>query len=365
MFGSSRQLRAVSAARATGLFPSARPCTGVSRFGEVNNVAKLNKVWWSHPRQGWGGAAGYVGVLGAIALATGCGHYGVDLDGVTEDASVSETTTGEDKPTKPQKPTKTEEITSDTGDQTSPGRDASPGDSNDETKPSKTDDTNLTGGETNTLVSDVSGTHGGTPGGGTQTVDPDEPKDAGADASATRDASSDGSDNTGETKTDDETGVSDPAVDLDGGVPACDPVCACAQGLECNLLCGEGECLASCGASAQCEVVVGDAPVVEIECAAGAYCATSGISGLDVDVTCSGEGECHTECNDNQSCFVQCEGPGRCVSKCHGSGMCDVKCAEGVECYVVYDNLDHVALNCGDRAIKICDGIATCNELCP
>lgn len=324
-------------------------------------MAKLNKVWRLPAREGWGCTTGYVGVLGAIAFATGCGHYGVDLDGVTEDASASETTTGEDKPTKPNKPIKTEEATA-SNTSGAGERDASPEDSTGQTKPGKTDDTNLTAGETNTLLSDVSGTHGGGTHGGV-------PKDAGADASATRDASDDASDNPGETKTDVETGIEtgegEPSAALDGGIPLCDPVCACESGLECNLLCGENECLANCKSSAQCEVVVGAAPVVEIECAAGAYCATSGISGLNVDVTCSGEGECHTECNDNQSCFVQCEGPGRCVSKCHGTGMCDVKCAEGAECYVVYENIDHVALNCGDRAIKLCDGIATCNELCP
>lgn len=334
-------------------------------------MVKINRVLKLPPHVTWRRTASHGGIWAAVALASGCGHYGVDLDGAVQDAAISETTTGKDKPTKPDETT-----ASDGGEQTSRGPDASAGHPSDETKPGKTEDTGLTIGETNTLVSDVSGTHGGTSGGGmsgsgTQGVDSTEPKDAGPDASVSRDAaSSDTQDNPGETRgmeagADSSADDGPTAVTLDGGVPICEPLCSCAQGSDCNLVCGQDECLASCEPGAQCQVAVGVAPVVEITCGAGASCATTEISTLSVDVTCVGEGECHTECDDNQSCSVQCDGPGRCVSKCHGTATCDVDCADGAECYVVYDNLDHVSLNCGARAVKICDGVATCNELCP
>lgn len=151
---------------------------------------------------------------------------------------------------------------------------------------------------------------------------------------------------------------------LDGGGPLCEPDCICLFD-QCDLACLQSECLATCEPGVECDVSVGPAEVVELQCNAGAICTAADMVAPSVEVVCRGEGECRTECRADQHCDVACEGSGRCEAKCHDQATCAVSCAEGRECYVTYDDVENVELTCEGRSAKACDGFLTCNESCP
>lgn len=276
------------------------------------------------------GSVTWVVVWFVASLAHGCGHYGVDLDGVV-DAS---------KPAKPSQ---------------------SHGTESGETRPADSSDSDPKGGpaldagaDTSKKNPSVSYTTDGSSGDSTRS-DAQTPRDAAADGSVDDgglDASSDG-------------GTNQDTRRNDAGTATCDASCACAAGFDCELVCGDQRCHASCESDARCDVSVGNAPEVTIDCAKGASCSAVDMTGEDTRVVCAGEGNCRAECGLQESCVVECKGQGRCVTTCHGDTMCNVTCKAGADCSVIYDTFEHVALVCEVGELNYCDGIVTCGLPCP
>lgn len=321
----------------------------------MNNVSELKRVLEGGLGKPMfcGGSRVIVSLIALLGGASACGHYGVDLDGVV-DASID--ASGEsDTTTKPSKPKPSETAVSD-----SSAPNSSDGKTHDGSS-SEIDisngDASVTGGETKEPA-ETEPTRDVTSG------DAAPPTDASVDGSIVEDAGAD-ADASWDVESSEEPDSETTRGNSDAGPPICEPTCSCAEGVDCDLLCLGQECLATCEANALCDVVVGAAPTVKVDCARGALCSALEMTAESVNVTCSGEGDCHAECDGEQDCAVDCKGPGRCVTKCHGEAQCDVTCKEGAECFVVYDNVENVTLTCDVGSVNHCDGLVTCDAACP
>ncbi len=303
---------------------------------------------WRHPWRPSCLQSLFLGATGSIAAlaVTSCGHYGVDYGG-SRDASVDAT----------------EEKTKDR-DKTSGAAESQPSDTKSdastrgETKPGKPTRPFEDAGPGSETARD-GGSHSGD---GTESI--------AAPSSDTLDASADGGRlddggvrrDAGSTESETSRDVPNPLVD--GGNPLCEPHCDCPIGGDCELLCLQSDCTVTCASETECQILVGPAASVELECGAGAVCVASGIASSAVGVTCHGEGECETQCEDGQHCEVTCQGPGKCVTQCNEEATCDVTCVDGAECYVVHDDRENVELTCQTGAVKPCDGYLTCQDAC-
>jgi hypothetical protein len=335
-------------------------------------VSELNGVvvgWLGSAQLRRERASAVVGVftlLGVASAVTSCGHYGVDLDGVVDASVDAGDETKDDKTTKPDKPKPGQTGSSDVG--TAATSNGETGGKSEDPKTEYPSDGGKTSGETKDPASTEATASGSRD--DMTNADAQAPKDASVDGSVLDDAGSDADSSLGthevDTNRDEETSTSQVSETRDGGTPICGPACSCAEGVDCNLVCvDESQCLASCELNALCDVVVGIAPTVKIDCASGALCSALDMTADQVNVTCEGEGDCHAECGGQQSCDVECKGPGRCVTKCHDDAACNVTCKEGADCYVVYDNVDNVTLDCAVGEVNHCAGVVTCDLPCP
>lgn len=332
---------------------------------ELNSVVEGEVVAYRLTRGGARFVARVATLFGLTSAVIGCGHYGVDLDGVVDASVDAGGNTEDDETTKPVKPKPTDATPSDlaatsTTDETSG-----------ESKPAKTEHPHDAGETSEGTIGPVD-THGTAADSASDasSADAEAPKDASVDGSVLEDAGSELDASLGtsheDTRDDGTTSPGTTGLMLDAGMPTCGPSCSCAEGIDCNLVCvDESQCLANCETNALCDVIVGVVPTVKIDCAGGALCSALDMVADVVDVTCLGDGDCHAECGGEQSCAVECKGPGRCVTKCHDDAECNVTCKEGADCYVVYDNVDNVTLECEVGAVNHCDGLVTCDLPCP
>lgn len=312
------------------------------------------------------GRALFWGLWGVLGLAS-CGHLGVELDGIEDsfDAAASTTSSGKGSGsssggTSGLASTKPIDSSSSKGDE--PTKSSDPGST---TSGVSTKD----GG-----ASSHGGTHWtadgsvGTDVGDAAVLDGSLPDDAAVDAAIDGSVSQPMRDGGAGSSWDGgrRDGGTRPWPWFDGSFSGCEPDCSCVEPGGCNVLCLTSECQVGCDPGTSCNVGVGEAESIKVECGESAICRIKDAVAEVVDVTCVGGGECIAECGNGQQCNVECLG-GNCLANCKDAAHCNVTCAEGALGCVVEVNPDspNVDLTCDVGPVKDCGDYFACGQCEP